>query len=187
MTVLGNAVHEAEMFLASYDAAMEDPEQNHALVAQQDAMPLAESLRSVLAALSTPPPDYEQDERVAAWMTIAKHPFFADCFRDGVLIDHIVAKLDALSTPPADDVRKELARTLEDHQNSYEPVDTQGFEGYADAILSRFEVRPHGTVTDAEVQRLREAIYRQSGNSWYPTPEQGRIALEAVYATRRTE
>jgi aspartate/methionine/tyrosine aminotransferase len=52
-------------------------------------------------------------------------------------------------TPPADDVREALALTLENHQNSYEPVDTQGFEGYADAILAAFEVRPRGAVTDA--------------------------------------
>ena len=39
--------------------------------------------------------EVESDPRVEAWASIAKHPFFADCYAtDGTLIDAMLAKLD---------------------------------------------------------------------------------------------
>lgn len=41
-------------------------------------------------------PDTESDPRVQAWLTVAKHPFFADCYSlDDTLLSAVLAKLDA--------------------------------------------------------------------------------------------
>lgn len=41
----------------------------------------------------------ESDPRVRAWLTIADHPFFADCYSaDGTLLDAMLAELDAAHT-----------------------------------------------------------------------------------------
>lgn len=41
-------------------------------------------------------PDAESDPRVQAWLTVAKHPFFADCYSlDDTLLNAVLAKLDA--------------------------------------------------------------------------------------------
>ena len=41
-------------------------------------------------------PDAESDSRVQAWLTVAKHPFFADCYSvDDTLLNAVLAKLDA--------------------------------------------------------------------------------------------
>ena len=41
-------------------------------------------------------PQPEPDSRIQAWMAIAKHPFFADCYNqmDGTLLDAMLDKLD---------------------------------------------------------------------------------------------
>ena len=40
--------------------------------------------------------DDDSDQRVVAWLTIAEHPFFADCYNTGgTLLDAVLAKLDA--------------------------------------------------------------------------------------------
>lgn len=40
--------------------------------------------------------DDDSDQRVLAWLTIAEHPFFSDCYHlDGTLLDAVLAKLDA--------------------------------------------------------------------------------------------
>lgn len=67
------------------------------------------------------------------------------------LRDHYDVRPLYESTPPADDVREALADLL--MSDGVMNVDAAGREyAYveADAILSRFEVRPRGTVTDAE-------------------------------------
>ena len=39
--------------------------------------------------------DDDSDQRVLAWLTIAEHPFFADCYNTkGTLLDAVLAKLD---------------------------------------------------------------------------------------------
>ena len=44
-------------------------------------------------------PDVESHSRVQAWNIIAQHPFFSDCYQtEGVLVDAMVAKLDAAHT-----------------------------------------------------------------------------------------
>lgn len=41
-------------------------------------------------------PDAESDPRVQAWLTVAKRPFFADCYSvDDTLLNAVLAKLDA--------------------------------------------------------------------------------------------
>ena len=40
------------------------------------------------------PPALQEDERIESWHEIASHKFFSDCYRDGVLIDHMIKKLD---------------------------------------------------------------------------------------------
>ena len=40
------------------------------------------------------PESQPEDERIAAWGEIAGHKFFNDCYRDGVLLDHMIKKLD---------------------------------------------------------------------------------------------
>ena len=41
-------------------------------------------------------PDAKSDSRVQAWLTVAKHPFFADCYSvDDTLLNAVLAKLDA--------------------------------------------------------------------------------------------
>ncbi len=39
-------------------------------------------------------PVLPEDERITAWGEIAGHKFFNDCYRDGVLLDHMIKKLD---------------------------------------------------------------------------------------------
>lgn len=72
---------------------------------------------------------------------------------------HVVLRrlLDALSTPPADDVREALADLL--MSDRVMNVDAAGRDyAYveADAILAAFDVRPRGTVTDAAVEAASE-------------------------------
>ena len=44
-------------------------------------------------------PDVDLDDRVAAWDSIARHPFFAACYQtEGALLDAMLAKLDAAHT-----------------------------------------------------------------------------------------
>ncbi|WP_144834063.1 hypothetical protein [Microbacterium sp. BH-3-3-3] len=64
--------------------------------------------------------------------------------------------LDALSAPPADDVREALASVIADAKAHPSFPRPEGFPPLerdyraADTILATFEVRPRGTVTDAE-------------------------------------
>lgn len=74
----------------------------------------------------------------------------------------------ALSTPPADDVREALGLSIEKAIN-VGPVEGVSFAGrIADAVLAApgIEVRPHGTVTDAEVRVCM--CWRQIPDDRYP-------------------
>ena len=43
-------------------------------------------------------PDPDEDSRIQAWYSIAKHPFFAECYStDGTLIEAMLAKLDEIT------------------------------------------------------------------------------------------
>ena len=61
-------------------------------------------------------PDAESDPRVQAWLTVAKHPFFADCYSvDDTLLNAVLAKLDttdelAHMTEARDNARAEVER-----------------------------------------------------------------------------
>lgn len=125
------------------------------------------------------------------------------------IVDRIIAdeRLHvALSTPPADDVREALALTIaksfpgwsedtseplhvgwsealrlhaEQHnQRVNEECIRQG-RAYADAVLAAFEVRPHGTVTDAEVDAALDA-YLDGAEPLDWQPGAMRAALEAA-------
>ena len=91
---------------------------------------------------------------------------------------------DALSSPPADDVREALARTfweaavLDNPEGvpgesweellSEEPAWAEGFYSQADATLATFEVRLRGTVTEPISEALlavRDEIVRNEGRA----------------------
>lgn len=68
----------------------------------------------------------------------------------------------ALSAPPADDVREALASLLWAHSydGGHGLMSGEQFAAMVrealEAVLATFEVRPRGTVTDAEVHRAQE-------------------------------
>lgn len=72
--------------------------------------------------------------------------------------------LAALSTPPAEDVREELASLLWAHayDGGHGLMSGEQFAAMVredlEAILDAFEVRPRGTVTDAEADLVQDAL-----------------------------
>ncbi|KQT75376.1 hypothetical protein [Microbacterium sp. Leaf436] len=91
----------------------------------------------------------------------------------------------ALSTPPADGVREALAKILtglDDREWAIATADGHShLDGYfeaADRILSAFEVRPRGTVTDAEVDRAAHVFW--DAMLRFEPREAMRAALEAA-------
>lgn len=81
------------------------------------------------------------------------------------LLDDAQALLSALSTPPADDVREAVAETVLSASPPYRLVATYEI---TDALLAEFEVRPRGTVTDAEVERAAKHLWvvAQDDENW---------------------
>lgn len=96
--------------------------------------------------------------------------------------DAIRSVLAALSTPPADDVREALIAQLR------RPVwDAPGYATeaqapmVADAVLAAFDVRPRGTVTDAEVEAAYNAMTQRRIAT---SPAVARHILEAAREVR---
>ena len=56
-------------------------------------------------------PDAGSDSRNRAWFAIAAHPLFADCYQtEGVLVDAMLAKLDAAHTHTCEPVWRPVTR-----------------------------------------------------------------------------
>ncbi|WP_295821612.1 hypothetical protein [uncultured Microbacterium sp.] len=104
----------------------------------------AEAAEAKLAALSTPPADDD----------LTDDEYDAKYGLPGPLDDRYPGR----PTPPADDVREALtliARDVHLHDGGENAAITGPHaQRIADAIRERFEVRPHGTVTDTEVERV---------------------------------
>lgn len=95
-----------------------------------------------------------------------------------------------VATPPADDVREALAQTIANSFFAMEagespevggytaPTPTGGDMQLAVDILAAFEVRPRGSVTDAEIDAMQHAIGSIDGQ--WVTPTALRAALEAA-------
>jgi len=87
------------------------------------------------------------------------------------------AVVGQLSTPPADDVRAAVHTAIDEWAGSRHDDGT--WLSLAKYLLaaSTFEVRPHGTVTDATVEQLREARAETWDEAvaavfaWWNTPE----------------
>ena len=94
------------------------------------------------------------DHERAALTRLAAGANFADDVR---VLRMALDRLAALSTPPADDVRGLIARFDRLRNSGICSPTTRGLLDDAPALL----VRPHGTVTDAEVGMLRELSRRR--------------------------
>lgn len=115
-------------------------------------------------------------ERLALWETHDR-PDGWNSGNEHHLADLIIR--DLRGDTPADDVREALARTLweaavRDNPEGVpgesweeliadEPAWAEGYYAQADAALAVFEVRPYGTVTDAE-NLHRVALYNSDGS-----------------------
>lgn len=89
--------------------------------------------------------------------------------------------MNSETTPPADDVREALEDAIKYARFAYRNV--PGGISNSDlawAILSRFEVRPRGTVTDAEVEAAALCLGERFGHSGEHYVEDARAALEAA-------
>lgn len=104
------------------------------------------------------PTEDEVREAVAEWMWSRRMWREEAARADGAELDRFLA---ALSTPPADDVREEAERRWPVMVTGYTDSDGSRFEYESDenralreAFIAgtTFEVRPRGTVTDAEVE-----------------------------------
>lgn len=52
----------------------------------------------------------DQDSRVLAWLAVARHPFFQDCYQtDGALLDAVLAKLDAARAHTCEPVWRQVS------------------------------------------------------------------------------
>lgn len=81
--------------------------------------------------------------------------------------------------------REAIAKIVLDHFHAPDELHPSWWirpHDVADAIMAspEWRNRGRGPIADAEIQRLREVVYRQTGCSWYQTPEQARAALEAA-------
>lgn len=103
------------------------------------------------------------------------------------IVDRIIAdeRLHvALSTPPADDVREAVARISDRvfHSGYFNRpvavVKTTDLRLVLDSLNA--EVRPHGTVTDAEVKAAALCLGERFGHSGEHYVEDARAALEAA-------
>ena len=60
-------------------------------------------------------PNAKADSRIQAWMTVAEHPFFADCYQrtEGTLLDAMIAKLNDVHAHTCEQWRPTTAREIQ--------------------------------------------------------------------------
>ena len=77
-------------------AAIPEPEPDPTEVMDETHPDAIEQAAEAHVLASHTRPVAESDPRVQAWLTVAKHPFFADCYSvDDTLLNAVLAKLDA--------------------------------------------------------------------------------------------
>lgn len=137
------------------------------------------------------PTAYREDGSVAKMPTAADVEYAERQF-DQWLAAHDAALVDALSAPPADDVREALdgVHYCPQHGDMLAPLDDRDVRSIrcvethtVEQIVAAFEVRPRGTVTDAE--RFAAALRAiADGDAPVFVREFARDALEAAREAR---